>query len=52
MKYFNHNTILDQEWLLNIEKIKLQAHAEQKYKLNQLKNRKGVINKKHNLVRR
>lgn len=46
------NKIFDQEWLLNIHKIKLQSDAEQRHQRNLVKDRKAVLNKKHNLVRR
>lgn len=43
---------LDQAWIMNIHKIKIQNEAEHRQQALQRINRKTVLNKKHNLVRR
>lgn len=46
------STILGQEHLLYIRKLDIQKKTEQKSYHALVKNRKGYINKKHNLTRK
>ena len=44
--------LLDQEWLMNINKVRNQVLAEQKERKAVLKGKRYYVNKKHNLNRK
>lgn len=47
-----YRSVLDQEWLMNINKIRNQTIAQEKERKASLSGRRFFINKKHNLNRK
>lgn len=48
----NRFSIFDQEWIERLHKASIKATCEHKEFLRKKNDRKGYINKKHNLVRK